>query len=225
MLKEFYFIKPTVVNSFFLTRYNYVRHGKRYIGYIKKEFHTLLIDLSQDLTSIRKQYRSNYRNEISKAIRLNGRVNFNIPIDTHIRFYNENNNRRIHSQINVRDYEYLAFNISLDNNIYASHLYLVSKYEVVLVSSCTLHTTNSEILKIAGYFNKCLHDKVIEYFKLKGKAYYNFGGIAINTTNKKMLGINKFKQGFGGRTSVYFEYESLAVVMFRRFTSIISSIR
>ena len=167
MLKEYYFRNPSVLDFYKLSRYNYVQNQKYYFGFFVEKFSTILIDLDQDLTLIRKQFRSNYRNEIKRAKASNAQIDYEVALDEHFEFYNRNNSRKNHAQLGTLDNEcaYVALNCRSKGVTYASHLYLVTKSQAVLMSSCTLNTMDKESFKFAGYCNKFLHDGAIEYFR------------------------------------------------------------
>jgi len=70
-------------------------------------------------------------------------------------------------------------------------------------------TVNSKVSKSEiGRANRFLHYEDIKYFKELGYRFYDLGGIAKDTQDDKLQGINKFKEGFGGELVRQYNYYS-----------------
>jgi hypothetical protein len=85
--------------------------------------------------------------------------------------------------------------------VYHSYLYDSSIKRVRLLHSVSdihnnsLTTQQKALLSKA---NRLLHYEDMIYFKRNGCLTYDFGGYAYETTDKSLLGINSFKDNFGG---------------------------
>jgi lipid II:glycine glycyltransferase (peptidoglycan interpeptide bridge formation enzyme) len=68
---------------------------------------------------------------------------------------------------------------------------------------------NKAVRAMYGRANRYLHYKDILFFKDLDYKIYDLGGYAYNTLDKKLQGINKFKDGFGGKLIEKSTYEPL----------------
>jgi lipid II:glycine glycyltransferase (peptidoglycan interpeptide bridge formation enzyme) len=88
----------------------------------------------------------------------------------------------------------------LDSETLVMHSYIVDEERARLYMSCSQYLTTLDKQKRAllGRGNRYLHYKDIEIFKKKKLLIYDLGGYAKDTTDKYLIGINKFKMGLGG---------------------------
>ncbi len=68
---------------------------------------------------------------------------------------------------------------------------------------------------LAGFANRYLHYQDMIYFKELQYTTYDFGGYAYETTDKSLMGINEFKDSFGGELIAESNYESLIIYLFK----------
>lgn len=71
---------------------------------------------------------------------------------------------------------------------------------------------------LIGRANKLLHYDDMLYFKERGCLTYDFGGYAYNTDNKSLIGINSFKDSFGGIMVEESNYVSYLIYLFKLLT-------
>jgi hypothetical protein len=170
-----------------------------------EKFHTLNTDLTIELENIFKNFNSTLKNEINKAKKDNFILNFNESSSNFLLIYNEFANYKNLPKISIdnilcyRD-KIIFTSICKDNIILTVHSYLIDKE---LNKVRLLHSANSRFYekycdKIISRSNKFLHFNDIIYFKLQGIAIYDWGGIAYETNDKILIGINSFKKSFGG---------------------------
>ena len=62
------------------------------------------------------------------------------------------------------------------------------------------------IKKISGFLNRYLHWHDIQYFKSKNFKIYDFGGLSLSQSNRKLQQIDKFKLSFGGTIIQEYNY-------------------
>ncbi len=72
---------------------------------------------------------------------------------------------------------------------------------------------------LIGRANKLLHYNDMLYFKEQGCLTYDFGGYAYNTNNKSLIGINSFKDSFGGLMVEESNYVSYLIYLFKLLTN------
>lgn len=73
---------------------------------------------------------------------------------------------------------------------------------------------SQEERNLTGYANRYLHYQDMLLFKEMQYKTYDFGGYAYNTTDKSLMGINEFKDGFGGQLIEESNYESIISYLF-----------
>jgi hypothetical protein len=97
-------------------------------------------------------------------------------------------------------YLHLSMVKSPDDLPLAYHAYCHVGNRARLLHACSLHKAadDSATRAFVGRANRCLFWYDILRLKEAGHAIYDFGGWYAKTDNKQMLGVNKFKEGFGG---------------------------
>ncbi len=102
----------------------------------------------------------------------------------------------------------------------AQHLYRVNGDRVLLISSIsTIYLqTDNKIKQEIGAANRFCHWKDMVYFKEQGIRLYDWGGWYNGKEDEALLGINKFKEKFGGTITPNYNsivYVSLKGKLFR----------
>ncbi len=95
-------------------------------------------------------------------------------------------------------------------NLIAAHSYIIDKDSgvAILFQSASKRLDKKFDKSIVGYANKLLTYHDIFHFKNNGFRKYDFGGFALNTENKSLLGINRFKLSFGAEIIKYYVYHT-----------------
>jgi hypothetical protein len=97
----------------------------------------------------------------------------------------------------------LVFTVAKDakGEVLGYHAYCRSEERVRLMHACTLHRTvqDSAVRAAIGRANRLLFWTDILHFKQHGVHALDFGGWYPGQSDTRRLGINKFKEGFGGR--------------------------
>jgi hypothetical protein len=104
------------------------------------------------------------------------------------------------------------------------HSYLVddgAKKVMLLHSRSGINgIVDKSVRQIYGGANRQLHHLDMLYFKAKGYLIYDWGGIAYNTDNPKLQGINHFKMEFGGKLVRESNYVSVPLYLLRKLRSL-----
>lgn len=93
----------------------------------------------------------------------------------------------------------VARNASREQIVY--HAYWVDGKSCRLLHSVSLHrqATDNKERNLISRANRLLHWRDLLHFKSLGMELYDFGGWYPRLDNKHMLGINRFKESFGGQ--------------------------
>jgi lipid II:glycine glycyltransferase (peptidoglycan interpeptide bridge formation enzyme) len=190
------------------------------LGFFKKTSHTLMIDLKQEEEKIFDTFHSKYKNEIRRAIKED--ISFEVANRDELEFFREKYNHfaeyRGLTLITEEKLESLNENILLTKSIYNDkilnyHFYVIDNKNVRLQYSIDIEQEGVD-RKFYGWSNKFLHYMDICELKEKGYDCYDFGGIAKDTDNKSLEGINNFKIKFGGEVIEEYSYESIVYALF-----------
>jgi hypothetical protein len=187
------------------------------VGFFREKFYTLenIIKGKTD-EEILREASSTVRNEVNKCI--NDKVKFSIieKPEMFINIFNIFAKRKSLSLVNKNQFDSYGEDVVItasivEERILVLHAYLKLKEasRVRLLYSCSNeleknHTSSSYI----GKANKFLHFKDMCLFRDMGFAIYDFGGITKATVEKSKLGINSFKQAFGGHEVLFTNYVS-----------------
>ena len=173
--------------------------------FIKKDTYTLHSDLSLNEEEILKKFSSTIRNEIRRADREGSLFNQDELKENFIAFYNAFALQRGISTISIKKLNSYGNNLILtstikDGVITSAHSYLVDydNKKVRFLHGGTSRFSESIDRNMIARSNKFLHYKDFMFFKDQGFLIYDWGGIANDTNDKGLLGINKFKKSFGG---------------------------
>lgn len=171
-----------------------------------KDFDTITIKLDSE-DDIKKLYSKNCRYEVNRAEKEGLIFSSNINIEDFIYFYNDFAVDKNLEKISISTLNYPLEDVEITAILYKEDVLVMHSYfldkdnnTVRLLHSCSnLHKQNcSEIRKIIGWGNRLLHHSDMLYFKNKGYLTYDFGGINLKSTDASILGINRFKESFGG---------------------------
>ena len=174
--------------------------------FIKEKFYTLHSNLLLSESEIIKKYSSTIRNEINRAER-EGNV-FNNK-ESEINFLEVFNGFAVQKGLacqttdNLKTFgsNFVLTSTSVNDVITAVHSYLVDfeNKKVRLLHSATQRFSENLDSNMIARSNKYLHYMDMKMFKNNGFVIYDWGGIAFDSENKSLQGINKFKESFGGQ--------------------------
>ncbi len=177
-------------------------------GFDYGEYHTLVIDLTEDLDTIwGKMGKKSCRYEIKRAVRdgvLVERSNDYVAFDKLNRQF-----RKVKGLGNSVGIEYMKaygtlFLASIDKELVAGQLYLEDESNIrwLLGASTRLESDNVAI----GCANRLLIWEAIKYAKAKGIKEFDFGGYYSGDDNAEWKSIGFFKQTFGGVPTTHYIY-------------------
>ncbi len=187
-------------------------------GMISKAFYTKIIDLQQPESQILADFEKGTKYEIRRA-QVDGIVcsAASDPGKTAL-FYNDfakTKNLGLLNAANISSSPHKFFTIAkINENVLVCHLYICdkSKGRVRLLNSGTKITDGNSVERaLIGRANRYLHFWDISYFKNLGFTEYDLGGYAYGTSNKSLLGINSFKDSFGGEFVKEYHYFPLFI--------------
>lgn len=195
--------KVDIVDYFIMASYTSFL-GNKPLFFKENKGKTSIVNLQNDMDVISKNMKSNYRNEIKKAISLNINVEEEKDINQFISYYNNFAIKRGLAPINsynVTKYpHYIIYKALLEQTVltYHVHIYDDDAKIVRLLFSASNRLDETIDTKAIGYANKYLHFKEFEYFKDQGLEKYDFAGVCDNPNDTAKYGIGLFKKGFGG---------------------------
>jgi hypothetical protein len=182
---------------------------------IRRVFHTKVLFLKKEENHLFSNLSKNTRSEIRRAAKIGLVCSDSIDISCAAQFFNT-----FAASRNIVQFDSLKFSseklfvtqVCHENTILSVHIYLVDKDVgcARLLHSGTIidpppHISNALI----GMANRSLHWWDITRFKDAGLDIYDLGGYAINSTDKTLVGINRFKDSFGGSLVAYYHYYGL----------------
>jgi hypothetical protein len=206
--KEIWFSsKVNLLNCLSITVYKQLDLEIKSIGFFfKKVFFTLHSDLTLSEDEVVKKFSSTIRNEIKRSEREGSVFNFSEQKESFISLYNDFAKQREIALLTIERLAELNSNLiltstSMDGTIIAVHSYLVDYdlKKVRLLHSGTQRFSEELDRNMIARSNKFLHYMDMLQFKRDGFQIYDWGGIAFNTQDKGLQGINKFKESFGGK--------------------------
>ena len=213
-IKQFWFSEHPPFNL--VREYIQSKFSGRHIGFKQSSHYTKLIDLSEEINAIEKGISKTTKYKIRRAIREGVVFQIENSVSCIVSFYNEfaksNAQLSAYKEIfiaNNKDHLVVTKAVQEEETV-AMHGYIVDKEvgRVRLLFSATksrLNNSNAMNANI-GRANRFLHFKDMLYFKEKGFSVYDFGGYAKGTTDRTLLGINTFKDTFGGVLVEEFNY-------------------
>lgn len=198
-------------------------------GYFRTAFYTSVVDLSRTEEEIFQAFDKDTRRLIKKAQSNGFSITEEINLDKFRVLYNRFALSKKISPLSPMIFKN-ARNIVIRKVLHngcdlVAHCYLIDNEErkVRLLHSVTGADNSSEFPgpSLLGQANRLLHFDDIKYFKNNGHLEYDLGGIAVKTSDKKLLAINKFKECFGGRMVMDTDYLPLTDLLSRALLKVI----
>lgn len=187
--------------------------------FVKKKSYTLHTDLTLANEEIVKKYSSTIRNEINRSEREECIFNPLESKENFISVYNDFAAQRGIAGVTMNKLIEINNNLvitscSINGIITSVHSYLIDpdSKRVRLLHSGTQRFSDVLDRNMIARSNKFLHFKDMLKFKEEGFEIYDWGGIAYETEDKGLQGINKFKESFGGK--LVKEKELLSILYF-----------
>jgi hypothetical protein len=181
------------------------------------------------LKTIENGFRKNTRYDIRKSEKNENQIITVSNPEDFVEYYNDFSRRKYLPLIKKENFMkiYHASNIKItsiinSNNTLAMHSYILDKkigrvrlwYSASIFRSYDKKDKKRLLVAIA---NKNLHFKDMEYFKNEGYIVYDFGGYAYQSNDPTLLGINNFKDQFGGKLIKEANYSSFLFSIAKQF--------
>jgi len=193
-----------------LFSFNVYRHlisdpGKIPIWIWKENEATLLIRLTNSTEEIVSKIKTEYRKDIQKGNNLGIDCLVSDDLELFYFFYQKFALKKgiyiiPYSIISELKAHLVITQAILQNELLVAHAYLTDHKTGIarLFISASNRLESNIDSKTIGIANKLLTQFDINYFKQNNYTYFDFGGIAPDTVDKELQGINRFKKGFGG---------------------------
>jgi lipid II:glycine glycyltransferase (peptidoglycan interpeptide bridge formation enzyme) len=201
--------------------------------FIRKKIYTYITNLEEEEDIIWQKIRKNVKYEINKGQKEKLVIDYfeKQNQSEFIRLYNIFALKKgLHSisQTNFNKYPtdtIFISKISLVNEPLSYHVYLHDNQNSIIrlmysITNLEIEIDNEKSKQI-GVANKYLHWQDIRFFKKNGIKTYDWGGIAKETTNQNLNGINNFKISFGGYEKMYYNYTSISYLILKFLKALI----
>jgi hypothetical protein len=204
--QKWFFTKINFSDSLKITVYKQLDFSIKSKGlFVEKDSYTLHSDLSLTNDEILTKFSSTIRNEIKRSEREGCVFNSSESKENFIIIYNDFASQREITGLTMEKLKAINSNLIITsctiNGIIATvHSYLVdsNSKRVRLLHSGTQRFSEGVDRNMIARSNKFLHFKDMVKFKEEGFLIYDWGGIAYNSEDKGLQGINNFKESFGG---------------------------
>lgn len=201
--------------AFSISSYRQTSVNTKSLLYKKERFKTRFSDLTKSREEIFTRFSSTIRNEINRSEKENAKTFFDVDKNLFVSFFNDFAYHKKLPPIHPRrvqgyDRQFVVTSVYFSNFPVCMHAYL--KDETIkrarLLYSATARFENSADRNKIGRANKLLHYHDMLKFKESRFKTYDWGGIAIEPTEKSLIGINAFKKSFGGEEVIEYNYFS-----------------
>jgi len=174
-------------------------------GLVRKPFWTLLTDLSKDPETILANMNGSTRNQVNQMEKAEASGEW-VDIDTFLSFFNVfAKEKRIEgtsrSKLESFGESLRLSRVTVGDKIGAMHATIVdaSLRRCRSLLSASARFEDPEQRKTMGKANRWLHWWDMKSLLNEGVDVYDWGGYAKDTQDASKLGINQFKDGFGGK--------------------------
>lgn len=195
----------TTIDCLTFTMYKQVDLKFKSFFFIKEKSYTLHSELTFPEEEIIRKYNSTIRNEIKRAEKDGCSFMYNDTKEIFLKEYNnfaakKNLFRQSLDSLNAYGDNLVITSSSINKSITAIHSYLLDNdlKKVRLLHSASLRFSDGIDKNMIARSNKYLHYMDMKEFKKNGFEIYDWGGIAYQSEDENLKGINKFKESFGG---------------------------
>lgn len=198
---------PKLKNAFRLAVYRQCLDTKNHPLFIKTQFHTIHIDLTQDDKDIQSSFTKNTQYEIRRAERDGVYCRKDIDTDSFIDFFNSFAKSKNRPQIKISDIDIFKEKLLITGAFHSEtplvmHCYLLdpdgSRVRLLHSASEFRNLITSEQRNLVGRANRLLHYYDMRTAKDMSIKIYDLGGYSISDIDEEKQKINEFKKSFGG---------------------------
>ena len=225
-IADFFFDEPAVLPKG-VDVVRYVQTSRPLPGSKPVAFYTVLVDLRKDAQSLLACCRNNTRYEIVRAAERDNldccwwRTVDSTTLKMFCDFFDRSAVIKGQPRVSRARLRTLARSDVLDLSVARSgghdlvwHAHLVVKERVRLLESASLFRASDdpEYKKLVGRANRYLHWLDMLHFQAEGVLVYDFGGWTPAATHAENIGINRFKEGFGGHIVQNYTFQTAITV-------------
>lgn len=201
-----------------LAEFKQCRSEGRQLGFIRRNFHTRLVDLRVTPEKLLADFQPRTRSMVRQAQKLGMSTEIEVDRRRFMERYNAFAARRGLAELSgthplAGSGSTIITMACLDRRVLVMRGYLVDRdaARVRNLVSCTeLHAPDdAETRKLTGLAHRLLVLDDMLRFRSEGIRDYDFGGYAFGTEDPKLASINRFKDSFGGRVVAEPNYLSL----------------
>lgn len=212
-IADFYFDEPVVpLKGIDVIRY--VQTSRPLPGSKPVSFHTVVVDLRKDAQSLLACCRNNTRYEIVRAAERDNldcccwRSVDSSTLKTFCAFFDHSAALKGQPRVSRARLRALARSGALDLSVVRSqerdlvwhaHLRAIGRVRLLETASLFRASDDPEYKKLVGRANRYLHWHDMLRFQAEGALIYDLGGWTPAATDPEAIGINRFKEGFGGQ--------------------------
>jgi hypothetical protein len=215
--------RPSAADARGLVHYIQSPYQGRIAGFKREPFSTLIVPLDADEEMLFAACGRNTRYKVQRAIREGAIASNEADWQRFVAFYNVFAERRgLAALDNCSALKQIAIvrKATQGGVELVMHSYLID-HDIgrarLLHSASLLHCLAERASRAAvGRANRFLHYDDVLYFKRLGLRTYDFGGYALDALAGDLVGVNRFKEGFGGRLLEEANYTSIPLWLLRR---------
>jgi len=193
-------------------------------GFRREPFSTLIVELDADAEMLLAACGRNTRYKVQRAAREGAIASNEADWQRFVAFYNAFAKHKGLATLDGRSAPNQAGavrKVTQEGVELVMHSYLIDRdigRARLLHSASLLHGLAENASRAAvGRANRFLHYDDMLYFRRLGLRMYDFGGYALDiAAGGELEGINRFKQGFGGRLLAETNYTSMPLWLLRR---------
>ena len=188
----------------------------RHLGFVRQCASVKVVALDRPAEEIIAEFKQRTRNYVRQAEKAGVKFEFERDPRHFLSFYNAFAQRsglpRLPGSHYVLNSEAAVLTkATLDGRDLVMHSYIVDaeRRRVRLAHSARSAADDDKMGMLIGNANRFLHHADMLHFKSLGIRLYDFGFYERGTTDQKMLGLNRFKDSFGGEVIEESSYMSL----------------
>jgi hypothetical protein len=193
--------------------------------------YTIENDLTLDHDTIYAGFLKSNRQQIRQAEEAGVEFEFHNDVEGFVEFFNEFARSVNIGTTSVRRIQEMEGFLKLSyakhqGRILVAHSTLIDDtYKIVRAfHSASKRTDDAFDKSLIAKANKALHYKDMMHFRELGYKVYDFGGYTQNTEDKALLGINNFKQSFGGEVVACTNYYTVSYQLLKKLGSLMGAL-
>ena len=215
--KKIYFAsKPSFICGY-NTEFLETRNSNKHLGFIKLPVYTEIINLKNNLDSIKSNFCKSTLRDIKKANKENIKFiadfkDYEFFTNIYNQFVKSRRNLKFaNPQLFLKNPElFFMTACSFKDDILVMHLYMIDneirRARIFKSVSQYFRLSDNKARSFNARANKYLHFMDMKYFKEQGFLTYDFGGYSYTSDNPKINSINEFKRRFGGEIVTEYDY-------------------